>query len=37
MIQHVGSLLYGVVDIIVHDSRVMQIEKTSACGWKNHG
>ncbi|HVU08571.1 MAG TPA: DUF2292 domain-containing protein [Verrucomicrobiae bacterium] len=24
------------MDIIVHDSRVTQIEKTSACGRKNH-
>ena len=28
VIQHVGSLRYGVVEIIVHDSRVIQIEKT---------
>jgi hypothetical protein len=28
VIQHVGSLSYGVVEIIVHDSRVIQIEKT---------
>jgi hypothetical protein len=26
--QHVGSLRYGVVEIIVHDSHVIQIEKT---------
>ena len=26
--QHVSSLRYGVVEIIVHDSRVIQIEKT---------
>ncbi|MGA2246113.1 MAG: YezD family protein [Verrucomicrobiota bacterium] len=26
--QHVGSLRYGVVEIIVHDSRVIQIERT---------
>ena len=26
--QHVKSLRYGVVEIIVHDSRVIQIEKT---------
>jgi hypothetical protein len=26
--QHVASLQYGVVEIIVHDSRVIQIEKT---------
>jgi hypothetical protein len=26
--QQVGSLRYGVVEIIVHDSRVTQIEKT---------
>jgi hypothetical protein len=26
--QQVGSLKYGVVEIIVHDSRVIQIEKT---------
>jgi hypothetical protein len=25
---HVGSLRYGVVEIVVHDSRVIQIEKT---------
>ena len=28
VIQQVGSLRYGVVEIIVHDSRVTQIEKT---------
>jgi hypothetical protein len=28
VIQHVNSLNYGVVEIIVHDSRVIQIEKT---------
>ena len=28
VIQHVGSLRYGVVEIVVHDSRVIQIEKT---------
>jgi hypothetical protein len=28
VIQHVGSLQYGVVEIVVHDSRVIQIEKT---------
>lgn len=28
VIQHVHSLRYGVVEIIVHDSRVIQIEKT---------
>jgi len=28
VVQHVGSLRYGVVEIIVHDSRVIQIEKT---------
>ena len=26
--QQVGSLRYGVVEIVVHDSRVIQIEKT---------
>lgn len=26
--QHVGSLHYGVVQIIVHDGRVTQIERT---------
>jgi hypothetical protein len=26
--QQVGSLRYGVVQIVVHDSQVMQIEKT---------
>ena len=26
--QHVGSLRFGTVEIIVHDSRVIQIEKT---------
>ena len=26
--RHVGSLRYGVVQIIVHDSQVTQIEKT---------
>jgi hypothetical protein len=28
VIQQVGSLHYGVVEIVVHDSRVIQIEKT---------
>jgi hypothetical protein len=28
VIQQVGSLRYGVVEIIVHDSRVIQIERT---------
>ena len=28
VIQQVGSLRYGSVEIIVHDSRVIQIEKT---------
>ena len=28
VIQHVGSLRYGIVEIVVHDSRVIQIEKT---------
>ncbi len=28
VIKHVGSLQYGVVEIVVHDSRVIQIEKT---------
>jgi hypothetical protein len=28
VIQHVGSLRYGVVEIVVHVSRVIQIEKT---------
>jgi hypothetical protein len=28
VIQHVGSLRYGVVEIVVHDGRVIQIEKT---------
>ena len=28
VIQHVKSLRYGVVEIVVHDSRVIQIEKT---------
>ncbi len=28
VIQHVQSLNYGVVEIVVHDSRVIQIEKT---------
>jgi hypothetical protein len=28
VIQHVGSLRYGVIEIVVHDSRVIQIEKT---------
>jgi hypothetical protein len=28
VVQHVGSLRYGVVEIVVHDSRVIQIEKT---------
>ncbi|MEI9963318.1 MAG: YezD family protein [Limisphaerales bacterium] len=26
--EHVGSLRYGVVQIVVHDSQVTQIEKT---------
>lgn len=26
--QHVGSLRYGVVQIVVHDAQVIQIEKT---------
>ena len=28
VVQHVSSLRYGVVEIVVHDSRVIQIEKT---------
>ena len=28
VIQHVSSLRYGVVEIVVHDSHVIQIEKT---------
>jgi hypothetical protein len=28
VIQQVGSLRFGVVEIVVHDSRVIQIEKT---------
>ena len=28
MVQQVKSLRYGVVEIVVHDSRVIQIEKT---------
>jgi hypothetical protein len=28
VIQQVGSLRYGVVEIVVHDERVIQIEKT---------
>ena len=28
VIQQVGSLHFGVVEIVVHDSRVIQIEKT---------
>jgi hypothetical protein len=28
VVQHVNSLRYGVVEIVVHDSRVIQIEKT---------
>ena len=28
VVQNVKSLRYGVVDIIVHDGRVIQIEKT---------
>jgi hypothetical protein len=28
VVQHVKSLHYGVVEIVVHDSRVIQIEKT---------
>ena len=28
VIQHVSSLRFGVVEIVVHDSRVIQIEKT---------
>jgi hypothetical protein len=26
--QHVGSLRYGIVQIVIHDSKVIQIEKT---------
>jgi hypothetical protein len=28
VVQHVKSLRFGVVEIVVHDSRVIQIEKT---------
>ncbi len=28
VVQHVNSLQYGVVEIVVHDSRVIQIERT---------
>jgi hypothetical protein len=28
VVQQVSSLRYGVVEIVVHDSRVIQIEKT---------
>ncbi len=28
VVQHVGSLRYGVVEIVVHDSQVTQIDKT---------
>ena len=28
VVQHVSSLRYGVVEIVVHDSRVIQIDKT---------
>ena len=28
VVQHVSSLRYGVVEIVVHDSHVIQIEKT---------
>jgi len=28
VIKHVSSLRFGVVEIVVHDSRVIQIEKT---------
>jgi hypothetical protein len=28
VVKHVSSLQYGVVEIVVHDSRVIQIEKT---------
>ena len=28
VVQHVKSLRYGVVEIVVHDSQVTQIEKT---------
>lgn len=34
VIQHVNSLNYGTVEIIVHDSRVIQIEKTDVFAWK---
>ena len=34
VIQHVGSLRYGVVEIVVHDSRVIQIEKPNVCASK---
>ena len=28
VVRHVNSLRYGAVEIVVHDSRVLQIEKT---------
>lgn len=28
VVQHINSLQYGVVEIVVHDSRVIQIDKT---------
>jgi|GEM_PF-1160125 len=34
--QHVGSLRYGVVQIVVHDAQVTQIEKTERVRLDNH-
>lgn len=36
MRQHVGSLRYGFVQIIVHDGHVTQIEKTERLRLDNH-
>ncbi len=33
--QHVGSLRYGVVQIVVHDAQVTQIEKTERVRFDN--
>lgn len=34
--QHVGSLRFGVVQIVVHDSRVTQIERTERVRFDKH-
>ena len=37
VVQHVGSLRYGVVEIVVHDSRVIQIDKTERVRLEKEG